>query len=589
MIEKIKNYLRMIRKFVARSDKNNYLRLRFGHIVSVLDKKRYGFSSKYSPSIGWNKGKGMLYIAPKFEPNPHIVISGMSGFGKSTLFKSLLLDIRKAGIPCIVFDAHNEHADIVRGLNGSVHNAAYSGINILDLDGASISERTAELTRLFKEVYSLGYIQATKLRECLWYTYRKAGARDRLERHLKITPSVRDLVDELNIFIRNSATVGERNTLLHLKDRISLLNNTAFSGNTINVKGLNNGINSFSLANMKSKEAQLIYIGELLNRLYTTMHDSGQQNGLRLYIMIDEAQFLVDDSNNNSVIAKLIEEGRKYGVGVIIVTHAASSLNRKIMANSSTFATFYAREPTEVNYVAKVLSGGSNDTFDSVRNRIGQLKQNQIMLVSYCRRNPVVVSTPRFDDIESHNHEVNESEIVGFVKTRARRPVKCDELLDSGIRIDNIMLDRIVASRVLDRLVIDNGHAKETWLMLHNRSLSIEHEVWVRRISEMLSANSLENRVIDSSDGPDIVARIKGKNIAIEYETGLKTFESTSKMIDSRIARYDNVIVFTNDLSFTRYKENLDIKGVAVVSACNAEQFIRSIATSFPYSSCRAL
>ena len=187
----------------------------------------------------------------------------------------MLVGIRKAGVACIVFDAHNEHSDSVIGLGGIVHNTLYSGINVLELDGASVSERISELTRLLREIYSLGYIQATKLSECLWYTYRKAGARSRSDRKLATIPTIKDLVDELNIFIRNSRTVGEKNTLFHLKDRLSLLNSSAFTNSSVKMRDITNGLHSFSLASMKSKEAQLIYIGELLSRLYATMyHDN---------------------------------------------------------------------------------------------------------------------------------------------------------------------------------------------------------------------------------------------------------------------------------------------------------------------------
>ncbi|MFI5412437.1 MAG: hypothetical protein ACHQX1_00935, partial [Candidatus Micrarchaeales archaeon] len=179
-----------------------------------------------------------------------------------------------------------------------------------------------------------------------------------------------------------SKGVGERNTLLHLKDRLALLNSSAFAGQSIGMEGIDKGLNSFSLAGMKSREARIIYIGELLNRLYAKMHDSERQHCVKLYIMIDEAQFLVDETGNNSIITKMIEEGRKYGVGVIIVTHAASTLNKKIMANCSTFATFYAREPSEVSYIAKVLSGSSNDVTDAVKRRIGTLRGNQVIMIS---------------------------------------------------------------------------------------------------------------------------------------------------------------------------------------------------------------
>ncbi len=577
IIGKIRKLFDLVKNFVAGSNKN-YLRLRFGKIIAVTSSRGSMFLNSRKPfldqnALWWVNSKGNLEISPTFEPNPHIVISGMSGFGKSTLFKSLLLDIRNANVACIIFDAHNEHSSIVRSLNGKVHNALYSGINILELDGASVSERISELSRLFKEIYSLGYIQATKLSECLWYTYRKAGAAGRSDRTLRAAPSIRDLIDELNIFIRNSKSVGERNTLLHLRDRISLLNNSAFNGGSTNMKEINSGLHSFSLSNMKSKESQLIYIGELLNRLYSTMHDGEKKGGLRLYIMIDEAQFLVDNSNNNSIIAKLIEEGRKYGVGVIIVTHAASTLNRKIIANCSAFATFYAREPAEVGYVTKVLSGSNPQILNIVRDRIGNLRQNEALIVSGNFRKPVVVRTPRFDEIKSIGLErPSESEIRDLLGAKAKRPIRVAELAALGIEVNSRQFANLIDSGLLDRFSLEFNGSAEDWFMLHNKSISIEHEVWVRKISSVLTARGLENRIIDNSNGPDIHLSINGKRIAVEYETGSKSADSTRKMMDLRLGAYEVVVVVVREALVQYYKDLVGPVGVVVVSTSEIDR-----------------
>lgn len=580
IIRKIKDIFDGVKnRLVAVGNRKDCLRLRFGIAKASLEtgsrmmlNSRKQFLEK--GTAYWKKSKGSFYISPKSESNPHIVISGMSGFGKSTLFKSLLLDIRRAGIACIIFDAHNEHSDAVRSLGGNVHNAMYSGINLLELDGASVSERVSELTRLLKEVYSLGYIQATKLSDCLWYTYRKAGARSRSDISLDAAPTIRDLLAELNIFIRNSRGVGETNTLLHLRDRLSLLNSSAFNGGFINMLELGNSLHSFSLANMKSKEVQLIYIGELLNRLYTTMHDSKKQSSIRLYIMIDEAQFLIDNTSNNAVIAKLIEEGRKYGIGVIMVTHAASTLNRKIMANCSVFATFYAREPSEVNYVSRVLSGSSPNMMDAVRSMLGRLEQNQVLLISSCARNPLLVSTPRFDEIKTGGNKESESEVMELLRSRARRPIEHYDLPAVGIVVDEETIDKLVGSGFMDRLAIDTNGKKEDWLMLHNKSISIEHEVWVRKMSELLSSRGVNNSVIDNSNGPDISVNSKGRRIAVEYETGSKSLESTSKMINLRLAEYDNVIIVTKVSSLENYKRRFEANRIIVISVEEVESII---------------
>ncbi|MDE1869326.1 MAG: ATP-binding protein [Candidatus Micrarchaeota archaeon] len=514
-------------------------------------------------SFRWKKIKKDIFVDPSHEPNSHMLITGMSGFGKSTLFKSMLLDINAHNMPAIIFDAHNEHAAIVRHLNGKVYDAEYSGINILELDGASVAERISELTRLFKSVYSLGYIQATKLSSCLWYTYRKMGARAKTDRTLSKAPTIKDLVAELNIFITNAKTVAEKNTLHHLRDRISLLNTNAFGSESLGIRDLQSGIHLFSLASIRSAESQLIYIGELLSRLYVQMKANPKESGIRCYVMIDEAQFLMDESSgSNAIIGRLIEEGRKYGFGVVIVSHAASTLNRQIVANASTFITFYAREPNEASYSSKVLSGGDNGRADAIRSRLRTLRQNEAMMVSGSMRDPMIVSTPRYDSLP----RVGGLPMIDEAKALAATKHPIHES-DISKMLSPEQIDSLVSEKKLDRFTIKDNTGEETFYMRPNVSLSIEHEAYVTKISKLLTENHISNAIVDNRNGPDIVAYLAGKKIAIEYETGKKALPSTIKMLEVRRNEYSKIIVVVNDTAFKFYDDNVSINNVILLQA----------------------
>lgn len=503
-------------------------------------------------SFRWRKAERHIRLDPTHEPNPHILITGMSGFGKSTLFKSMLMDIRSHNIPAIIFDAHNEHSAIVSQLNGKVHDAAYTGINILELDGASVAERISELTRLFRSVYSLGYIQALKLSECLWYTYRKLGARSKTDRSIANAPVIKDLVSELNIFIMNARTATEKSTLQHLRDRISLLNTRAFGSDSLKVSDLKTGINLFSLAGMRSSEMQFIYISELLGRLYAQMKGNAKESGIKCYVMLDEAQFLMDETSGSSeMIGRLIEEGRKYGVGVLIVSHASSTLNRQIIANAATYIAFYSREPNEVLYSSKVLSGGDNGRAEAIRARMRSLRQNEAIMISGSMRDPVLVSTPRYDALPVV--EMAAASVDGAL-AHAIRPISKSEI---EALLSHDQINALLAEGRLDEFTVNTNGADETFYMRRNNSLSIEHEVYVTKISELLTAKGIRNKIVDNSSGPDVVAYTNGKKIAIEYETGKKDLRDTIKMLASREKGFDEIMVIVNDEAFKRYQDGI--------------------------------
>ena len=476
------------------------------------------------------KIRGRFVLIPELEPNPHIVICGMSGFGKSTMFGAILRGAARSGIACTVFDAHDEHAETVRELNGSVYHSISERINLLSLDGATVSERISILSSLFKRVYNLGYIQSTKLSECLWYTYRRFGARSYSDRRLDREPRIHDLIYEINVFIRNSRTASERNGLLHLRDRLSILN-VPGTVNTLDLAKLRTGVHSFSLSGMKSREERTIYLEELLGRLYGQMKDGRKERSLRQYIMIDEAQFIISSSESD-MITRFIEEGRKYGVGVVIATHSSVKLNRQVVANASTFVSFYSREPTEAAFVSKVM-GGAYDG-NAVQSMISGLGVHEAVVFSSRKRSASKVSMKRVL-LQRPGNFPNDMDRAMRLSVR---PVR-KEALVSAHNISPELVDLMVDSGALQSFDCFG----EQWVSSKKSNPGIEHEVMVEKMHALLSGDRIKNYIYDRAGGPDIVAFTRAGKIAIEYETGTKNIDESRAMIIGRLREYARVVV----------------------------------------------
>ncbi|MDE1865423.1 MAG: ATP-binding protein [Candidatus Micrarchaeota archaeon] len=498
------------------------------------------YARSYEGGYRWKKVRGKAFLLPSKEPNPHILVSGMSGFGKSMFFKSVLADIVKAGVSCIVFDGHNEHREVVQGLGGIVHDSRNGGINLLSLDGATVADRTASLTALLSNVYGLGHIQSTKLGQCLKYTYRRFGARGGNDKMLRKEPKVSDLLFEINIFVKNSKTASEAASLVHLYSKISNLNTRAF--NTPVLENLKGGINSFSISERMSKEARLIYMVELLERVYSGMKDDPKDGKIRQYIMIDESQVLINESEECSgVITKFIEEGRKYGRGVIIVTHMSSRLNRQIVANASTFMAFYSREPSEASYVAKVMTSNF-DAEQSVRSKLATLGDGEAMVISANNRTPKVVSTKV---LQGKREARGGLDLVGL-QALAEKPILLRDLCRE-FGIDE--WQAATMGRELDTFEFGG----ERWVMKKSNP-GIEHEVLVMKIHSLLQQSGVESYIHDRANGPDIVVYHGSGKIAVEYETGMKAMEDTLGMIKKRDSGYMKTVVVVNANSLEKYR-----------------------------------
>ena len=562
------------------------LQFRIGNTRQMLQKSKkvnLSYSAKQSiPSIisevHWKNTHGETFIFPELESNYHIIINGMSGFGKSTLVKSMLADIYESNKAAIIFDMHNEHGEIVRKLDGHEYNIGNLGFNLFELNGLTISERVNQLSQLFKDVFSLGYLQTLKLGQCMWYTYRKLGAQSRESRYIKSVPTFYNLLQELEIFINNAKTISEKNSLIHLKERIELINNKVFSKNTGSLSNLKKGISSISLESLNTRELQMIYISELIKRLYSTMHENDKEAGLRLYIVIDESELIIELAD--AFISKLITEGRKYGIGLIIVMHRLADMNRQIISNVSTFISFFITEPQDLNYVSDLFSGGDPIKRAMIKDKLCSMKVNQAMIMSTKIRSVTIVDTSNIKivlgkidklkaigsnnnnsiaamgfDIENNVNSCKISDntkIYGILKNPVRKKELESFLADYEIKNIDSMPE-------IDKFTVkDNKGQMEEWLMLHSNSLSIEHEVYVKIISKYLKSNSIRNYIYGRHYGPDIIAHIADRKIAVEYETGRKNIISTKAMIENRIKEFDAVIVIVNQDAFKFYKEFIE-------------------------------
>ena len=517
---------------------------------------RQGLGNPYknvSSSWTWKRRSDRFYLNLEKEPNPHALIVGSSGYGKSTLLKRILHEIEKNKIPAILLDAHNEHEDMIKEVGGKVYDASRHGINIFSLDGLTVEERSDSIARLLARVYGLGYLQEFSLRQCINYMYRKSY--NKIAGKLEHVPNMHDLTREIDIFVANSKSMSETNRLKHIRSRISLLEGKSFFSDSKGIDDLMGSVSSFSLAAIHGEEAKTIYIHELLERLYRGIRNNAREEGIRLYLIIDEGDFLVERGYQSSgVMARLIAEGRKYGLGVIIASHSAAKVRSEIAGNVSTIISFRLKDPSDINYTAGIMAGGSIDKADAIKAMLGRLGQHSAMLVNYAVKAPVVFKTSRFDlgGMALANSVHSKSEIDNFILIEARKPIKFDALeskVDAAFGREGLAeMGKLMESKALKSFDADDG----TWVGIKPNP-GLEHETMLLKIQEKLIGMGVKSYILDNAANPDMVMRIENKRVALEYETGKKGVGETRGMLSRRMVKYDAVLIVTNEQSYKKY------------------------------------
>lgn len=472
--------------------------------------------------------------------NPHMVIVGESGSGKSNLSKLVARSLAANGARIAILDPHNEYLGIADTIGAEVYDAYYNGINIMDLDGLDVKEKSSELTALFKKVFRLGDVQSYTLYRCISYSYYVLAQRNKV-------PTMRDLIYSVKVFKRHAGK-SESNVLEGLERRLSLVENGRRSSD-VQMRKVLNSSSVLLLGSLHTPEAQTVYIEAFLRKVYSTMLSSEKSSRPLLYILIDEAERV----SESKMLGKIAAEGRKYGIGIIAISQRAKSVSKSLRSNSSLFMTFYQREPEELNYIANLIAGGNElNRFAEVKKGIRHLRRGQAMVLDSRASEPYVVSFARcgespvnikYTAITLARDAIREPELM---KELERRGAGIDE---SRNAIDGMVLDKTLGVHAIDTDSVYDG----IWYAYMPRN-SPEHEIRTRVIARYLKDNGVNAMVYDSSYGPDIIART-GKRIAVEYETGMKRLEDTARMIEGRRARYDAIVVVVNDMHAERYRE----------------------------------
>jgi hypothetical protein len=309
--------------------------------------------------------KGAYLIDLANERNPHVVVLGTSGIGKTETVKTLVLRNWLAkGIPSLIIDWTNQYPDFTRDIGGVVWTVPLDfTINPLKLLGLSPSERVEEVEEALFFSLGLTSLQATEVGKTILEEYKRAGIVESDPSTWSLpTPTISDIVDVM----RTRAETGYYKGEIHLSSVNSTLDKfhpvmrifgkeeTDFFETVLRIPTC---IDLSSLSDLA--KAQVSYT--VLQRIYRQFSKLGHAK-LRLLTILDEAQLILAVRETTGLVTqkplpvKIVEEGRKYGFGVVVSTHQASTVPEEIRTNAATIILLSLDEVDQVRYLRRWLN-----------------------------------------------------------------------------------------------------------------------------------------------------------------------------------------------------------------------------------------
>jgi DNA phosphorothioation-dependent restriction protein DptH len=292
--------------------------------------------------------------------NPHVLILGESGSGKTYTASRLVLELARAGIPSIVFDygqgfslqhAPKEFRDDLRTVEFQLarDGIAINPLQIFPVDThgpATVAQRVADT---FLRVYpKLGVQQHALIRRAVVDLLSESGiVAENPRSWAQSPPPFRDLEQKISE-LAGDEDVTTRRAASSAGPHIS----TLFFFNTFRKTG-----HALSWSDLveRRKEVWILQLGGLeasveravtefllwsLIRYFEVLGPSP----LRCFVVLDEAHKLA--FGPGSPVEKILREGRKFGLGVILASQQPEDFSTVAFANTATKIIFQTADHT---------------------------------------------------------------------------------------------------------------------------------------------------------------------------------------------------------------------------------------------------
>ncbi|KAA9374842.1 DUF87 domain-containing protein [Microbispora cellulosiformans] len=270
--------------------------------------------------------------------SPHAFVLGIPGQGKSVTTRRIIGEFAGQGLPSLIVDFHGDMAaapppgaqviDAAEGL-------PFSPFELPSAETRSRTETAWEVAEIIGYVCGLGEIQRSHVYDGLRSAYETAGG----------VPSMQQFAAAVE---QAEQVARGRNA----RDRIRPLTDFGLfpdePSDSFQASWNSGAVVDLSRLNLET--VQLAAGAFLLRKIYREMFRWGQADVLRLAVILDEAHRLAKDVT----LPKLMKEGRKYGVPVVVASQGTADFHRDVLGNAGTkiiFRTNYPESKTTAGFL----------------------------------------------------------------------------------------------------------------------------------------------------------------------------------------------------------------------------------------------
>ncbi|MEM4041293.1 MAG: ATP-binding protein [Saccharolobus sp.] len=334
--------------------------------------------------LGWKKfSVSKFFINFEKAKNYNTVIIGTSGSGKSTLAKYIILE---SNVSYLIFDLHGEYFLE----NGKRIDMSKASINPLSLNGTSPRQRALEVAYMLRSIFKLGNLQTIDIFNIIMETYLEKGIdENNSETWVNPSPNFYDVLiylEKKKKVIDNSQDLSR---LSSIEPYIQFLANQILLGNNMDMKEIFEDNIILDFSKVATDELKYILIETILREFLNYLYKRGFSKLWKL-VVIDEAPFVLSRETGLKIVERLFAEVRKFGCGIVLISQISENLET-ILQNSAYIFIFNVIEPTELEYLSKLLGGSDREKITAVYEAIRSLDKAHIITIDGYNRDILLV------------------------------------------------------------------------------------------------------------------------------------------------------------------------------------------------------
>jgi DNA phosphorothioation-dependent restriction protein DptH len=292
--------------------------------------------------------------SPRSTANPHLLIVGESGFGKTYTTSCLIAELARREIPTIVFDYGQgftpESADPLFTREASPlqlevgrKGVAISPFQIFEADvhgPLSVAQRVADtLVRVYQ---NLGVQQHATIRQAALDVLEDSGIYAKLASTWQKSLPRFGLLHKKLAEYASDGTNSDRKTARSAASHVAslfLFDIFRASGVPMKWQNLLERRRQCTVVQLRGLEQNLQRATTefLLWNLFAYLESSGPQP-LHSFVVIDEAHRM--PTGNGSAVERLLREGRKFGIGIILASQQPEDFTSIAFSNTATKLIF---------------------------------------------------------------------------------------------------------------------------------------------------------------------------------------------------------------------------------------------------------